>query len=271
MYLEEMTQREVEEYLKKSDICLIPVGSTECHGPQIPLGSDTFVAQAWAKLISDEVNGIVFPALSYGHTSTTARLKGSISISPQVMIAHLREICLRAIEQGFRRILLINVHSGNYFPLGIFAQEILEETKIPVAYVAPWSYMTKQTDIAKEIFGEKAGDGAYIEGCLNLAAIEILHKECKMRVDNVKDTPETERFEPGLKIYRKVASRGIPWLGMGFYREKPASHQPERANLSVELGQKALIRVAKEIAPIVEDLREYVKYVEKFCGEKGGF
>ena len=87
MYLEEMSQREVEEYLKKSDICLIPVGSTECHGSQFPLGTDTFIAQAWAKLIAEEVNGIVFPTLPYGYTSTTAKFKGSISIPPQVMLS----------------------------------------------------------------------------------------------------------------------------------------------------------------------------------------
>jgi creatinine amidohydrolase len=111
--LQEMTWPEVKSYLESSDMVIIPLGSTEQHGPHLPLGTDTFEAVAISKQISAETGVVTAPVLTVGYSIYHAGFPGTLSISPETMEQVLFEVVETLIGHGFRRIMLFNYHGGN--------------------------------------------------------------------------------------------------------------------------------------------------------------
>ena len=68
MFLAKMNYLEVEEYLKKSDTIVIPVGSLENHGKHMPLGTDTMIPDKIAELLDEKSDLLIAPTINYGAT-----------------------------------------------------------------------------------------------------------------------------------------------------------------------------------------------------------
>ena len=113
MYLAEMNYLQVEEYLKKSDTILIPVGSLENHGKHMPLGTDTLIPDKIARLISERSDLLIAPTVNYGATEDLMGFPGTVSIGTEGLIALLRAIVDQFYHYGFRRFLILNGHGGN--------------------------------------------------------------------------------------------------------------------------------------------------------------
>lgn len=113
MYLAEMNYLQVEEYLKKSDAILIPVGSLENHGKHMPLGTDTLIPDRIARLLSERCDLLIAPTVNYGATDDLCGFAGTVSIGTEGLIALLRAITDQLYRYGFRHFLILNGHGGN--------------------------------------------------------------------------------------------------------------------------------------------------------------
>ena len=127
MFLPHMTWPEVADYLRGSDMVLVPVGSTEQHGPHLPLGSDTIDAQAVGLRISAKTGVLVAPVLSVG-ISDYHTLPGTISVTPETFEAVLFDVAQSLVRQGFKRILFYNGHGGNSPSLAHVVNRINRDT-----------------------------------------------------------------------------------------------------------------------------------------------
>ncbi len=100
------------------DMCLLPTGALEQHGPHLPLDTDVAIATGVCLYASARTGVPVLPVLSYtnslGHTD---QWPGTISITPELLISHVRHIAAWLVKAGWRRLLLINSHYGNDAPL----------------------------------------------------------------------------------------------------------------------------------------------------------
>lgn len=113
LVLQEMTWTDVQDYLKKSDMVIIPIGSTEQHGPHLPLGTDFFEAFGTAKIISARTGVVVAPVLMSGYSVYHSGFPGTLSLKPETMEQVLFETAEILIKYGFRRIMFFNYHGGN--------------------------------------------------------------------------------------------------------------------------------------------------------------
>lgn len=113
MYLAEMNYLQVEEYLKKSDTILIPVGSLENHGKHMPLGTDTMIPDRIAKLLSERSDVLIAPTVNYGATDDLVGFPGTVSLGTEGLIALLRTIVDQFYQYGFRHFIILNGHGGN--------------------------------------------------------------------------------------------------------------------------------------------------------------
>jgi creatinine amidohydrolase len=127
MYLPHMTWPEVADYLRNSDMVLIPVGSTEQHGPHLPLGSDIIAAQEVAIRIGQATGVVVAPVLSVG-ISDYHNFPGTISVTPETFEAVLYDAVQSLARQGFKRFLLYNGHGGNSPSIAHVVNRINRET-----------------------------------------------------------------------------------------------------------------------------------------------
>lgn len=92
---------------------MVPVGSTEQHGPHLPLSTDTDVARALADAVAEARSDVVVaPALPYGASGEHAGFAGTLSIG-EAALEHVVVELVRSATASFRRVLLLSGHGGN--------------------------------------------------------------------------------------------------------------------------------------------------------------
>jgi len=113
LVLQEMTWVEVEDYLRTHDIVIIPIGSTEQHGPHLPLGTDYYEAMGISKLISQKTGVLIAPVLLAGYSVYHSGFPGTLSLKPETLEQVLFETVEMLMQYGFKRFLFFNYHGGN--------------------------------------------------------------------------------------------------------------------------------------------------------------
>jgi creatinine amidohydrolase len=112
-YLPHMTVPEVEAFLEKSDMVIIPVGSLEQHGNHLPIGTDFINGVERCKLIAQERDILVAPVLMVGQSPYHMGFAGTITLKAETIIdVHLQAV-ESLIRHGFKRFIIMNAHGGN--------------------------------------------------------------------------------------------------------------------------------------------------------------
>ncbi|NIM59516.1 MAG: creatininase family protein [Candidatus Aminicenantes bacterium] len=113
LILQEMSWTDVRDYLKTNDMVIIPIASTEQHGPHLPLGTDYYEATGISKLISARTGVLMAPVLLAGYSEYHSGFPGTLSLKPETMEQVLFETAEMLIKYGFRRFMFFNYHGGN--------------------------------------------------------------------------------------------------------------------------------------------------------------
>ena len=112
-YLPHMTVPEVEAFLDRSDMVIIPVGALEQHGDHLPIGTDFLNGVERCKLIAQERDILVAPVLMVGQSPYHMGFAGSLSLKAETIIdVHLQAV-ESLIHHGFKRFIIMNSHGGN--------------------------------------------------------------------------------------------------------------------------------------------------------------
>lgn len=108
-----------QEYAASRDhILIVPIGSTEQHGPHLPLSVDAILADRFAELLAEEVDGVIAPVLSYGYKSKPRSgggplFPGTIDLNGSTLQNLLLDLLLEFVADGYSRIFLMNAHFEN--------------------------------------------------------------------------------------------------------------------------------------------------------------
>jgi creatinine amidohydrolase len=112
---QERTWSEARAALERGAVMILPVGSTEAHGPHLPLATDVIISEemstrAAAKLVTRGIEAYVLPAIAYSVTDFSTDFAGTVSIKKETATALLRDICVSLYAQGARLIVIANSH-----------------------------------------------------------------------------------------------------------------------------------------------------------------
>ncbi len=139
-FLHEMTWMDVKQLLANANtVVIIPTGSTEQHGPHLPIGTDSYIGNELTRRASEHLMGkipfIITPPVVFGTSSHHVHcdFPGTISVNLDTYIRLIVELCSSLIRQGFQKIFLLNSHGGNYDPLKVAVRTIRDEYKVLIA------------------------------------------------------------------------------------------------------------------------------------------
>jgi mycofactocin precursor peptide peptidase len=112
--------------LPERPLVLVPVGSTEQHGPHLPLETDTLVAAAVARKLAERLGGYVAPAVNIGASGEHQGFPGVLSIGTDALRLVLVEL-VRSLSLWAGRVVLVNGHGGNVEAITGAVDQLVEE------------------------------------------------------------------------------------------------------------------------------------------------
>jgi len=138
MRVSEMNWMMVEEYLKRDDRALLPVGSTEQHA-YLSLSVDSILAERLAVEAAEPLGIPVFPVLAYGITPYFRAFPGTITLRVETFLSLLRDILDVMAEQEFKRILIVNGHGGNTPAQGLIGEWMADHAGVRIKFHNWWN------------------------------------------------------------------------------------------------------------------------------------
>ena len=168
MRLHLSTWSEVETYLQSSTGIIIPIGSTEQHGPTGLIGTDAICAEAIAQGVGEETGALVAPTINVGMALHHLGFPGSMSLRPSTLIQVLLDSLTSLARAGFTHFYLINGHGGNIATVKAAFSELyyqLETLNLPQAsrvrcQLDNWFMARSVYQLAKELYGDQEGSHA---------------------------------------------------------------------------------------------------------------
>lgn len=166
MRMQLCTWPEVGAYLKRSTGILMPLGSTEQHGPNGFIGTDALCPELIAGAMAETLDVMIAPTINVGMAQHHLRFPGSMALRPTTLIAVVRDMVKSLSLHGFDRFFFINGHGGNTPALYAAFAEIYAEKSFRDAggdelrvrcELYNWWKIKSVVKIADEEFGEAEG------------------------------------------------------------------------------------------------------------------
>jgi len=235
--LQELTWVEAGKAFEKANIAIIPIGSNEQHGPHLPLMNDAATAFEFARMAAEKAKSeiIVAPLIVVGVSDHHMHFPGTITLSPDTLIALVMDMCRSLKAHGIERIALVNGHGGNTPAITIAMRRVKNELGMKVAIINYWELIP---DVIEEtIKSEVWGHACEFETSIALAIYPDKVRTDALRKAEMKDV-RLPYVKPGLKLavhvsldwsdYTATGSIGDPTLATREKGEKIINTAVER-------------------------------------------
>ena len=158
VFIDEMTRAEFKEMLPQVGVAVVPVGSTEQHGPHLPMGTDMasvlYVARRAAERLHPRVV-VTPPPVMVGISAQHMGYPGTLTLSPETFMNAVFEVCKSLRRHGIKSVIILNGHGGNAPANLLVGQRIRDELAMKVAALSYWDLLPQR--VVDEMSEEKRG------------------------------------------------------------------------------------------------------------------
>jgi creatinine amidohydrolase len=244
-----MTWQEIAGAAAQRWIAVLPLAAVEQHGPHLPLGVDSFIADAYLKrvrqLLPEDLPVSFLPVQRVGISTEHLDYAGTLSFSAQTAIAAWTELGESVARAGLRKLVLVTSHGGNVAGMELVARDLRARFAMLVVTVG-WHRFGYPDAFSSEEkkHGIHAGD---IETSLMLAAMPDA-----VRMDKAtRATPETVGMAQEFKWLGAYRPAGFAWMTQDLNPTGAVGDatlaKTEKGEAAVAQGAKAFVELLREI------------------------
>jgi creatinine amidohydrolase len=248
--LADMTWQEAKEAVEQRRVVILPVGSTEAHGPHLPLDVDSHQAHHIASLLAERTDAVVAPALPYGYATTWMGFAGTMTLQAETFQTVVYELVSSLLAHGFRQIVILNGHRPNGTAIDVAARRAVDAlAPDSTAQVTAQSYWEPAAARIHELRKSRVGGMGHaceFETSVQLATRpDLVHMD---RLDGVH-TP---------LVGWDLVAPGDPARTYGRWPEPSADHPAVFGDPSVastESGRAFIAAVIEALVGFIEELK----------------
>jgi creatinine amidohydrolase len=226
---------------KKPLVALVPIGSTEPHGPHLGLGTDVVISAAacvracelFAK--KGPLAAVIAPAVPYGVTECAAGFAGAVSVPAAVLTGYLGAICDGLLAQGLRHVCLVNNHLEPAHDAAVRAAAVGRDKQVSVA--CPLTRKWART-LDAEFKSGACHAGLYETSIMMAAAPEMVDDAMRSVLQPVP-----------ISLSKQLEAGVTTFTAMGM----ELAYAGDPASASVEEGERMIQRLAEMV---VGEVRE---------------
>jgi creatinine amidohydrolase len=182
----DLTWPEVNLAAEQGKVMLLPIGSTEQHGPHLPLDVDNLLSNSICMETGRQAPAtvLVAPQISYGYNIHALDFPGTMHVGYEHLIGLCVDVCKSFAYHGFKRIVIVNGHGGNSAALELACRRTILETDALVTSFTWWSLLPANfvASVRESVFPGGAGHAGEIETSVYL----YLARE-KVQMERAKD------------------------------------------------------------------------------------
>ena len=202
------TTREFEGVDPEHVIAVLPTAAIEQHGPHLPVGTDTMIAEGMLakvrELCPDSLDLRILPIQAVGKSNEHLHAPGTLTLSAENALRVWTDIGLSVSRAGIRKIVIVNSHGGNLDLISILARELRVQAKM-LAVKCQWGSFGHPDGLISDHERAYGIHGGEVETSLMLA---FRPETVKMdEAQNFRSSAETTPISPiGPISYGWIAS-----------------------------------------------------------------
>ncbi|RZI78533.1 MAG: creatininase family protein [Variovorax sp.] len=248
----DLTTRDFAALDPARTVAVLPLGATEQHGPHLPLGVDTRLADgivaATLPQLAADVPALFLPTQAIGLSPEHARFAGTLTLSSETLIRLWKDIGASVARAGVRKLVLFNAHGGHTGAMDIVARELREAHDL-IVYSVSWFNLplgdaNAQFSADEHRFGVHAGE---VETSMMLA----LHAPL-VRTDLAQDFGSTARQRA--TDYAILGNGKSAKFGWAMQDYNPDGAAGNAAAATPEKGRQVVAAAAKQLALLLAEV-----------------
>jgi creatinine amidohydrolase len=263
--LAELSFVDIQEYLEHQDVVLIPIASTEQHGPHLPLSTDTITAEEISRRVCESIGVLRTPPIWTGyspqHMHEAGQGRGTITIRSSTLTALIEDVGRSLIHHGFNRLVFINGHGSNIKVVDPVLRKLRYDTGALISFVKPYAerYLGLVEDLMENPPEETPGwHASELETSQDLAVRPDL-----VRMDRAEFTRAHAPENLPASFIKTDGAPDVEFEGHPYFTFPMDHHEiiesgvignPLRA--TAEKGEEALRRYSEHVARGVEELMQ---------------
>jgi creatinine amidohydrolase len=232
-------------------IAVLPVAAVEQHGPHLPVGVDTYIAQAYLArvraLLPKDAPALFLPVQCVGASDEHRAFRGTLTLSPATALAAFIEIGESVARAAIRKLVIVNSHGGNIALIDLAARQLRVKHNM-LAVHASWGHLGYPEGLfsqAELIHGIHGGD---IETSIMLAAYPQLVVAGKI----ADFRPVTYAMERAYAHLRADNPAGFGWMTQDLHPSGAVGDAtlatPDKGAAALDHGARAFVALLNDVA-----------------------
>ncbi len=156
---------QIQEHIDNNSLLILPVGTTEEHGPHLPVDADARIAEAYGRQLAEALSGeiplLLMDTIRYGYSMQVMRQwPGTIIVRTRVFMDLVFDICASVLDMGFNKLVILDCHGHHSGLLNVVSRELCDACGKSIAIISPAVMSRDKFNIIR-----KSPQGGAIHAC----------------------------------------------------------------------------------------------------------